>query len=235
MPTVRYSIPQQGFRPKTNPLGALNAYGRRSRLRGLGATDPNCAAGMPYDVNGNLCAGVDPNCAQLMPYDVNGNPCPGPGASPSVNQAPTGSYLTYQGNWTTTSTKTANDILQAVIGLLPTNGLSVVSSSTTAGVLANTKLIFAEAGQSFGVTLQLRVSGPGFAQTGDAASIVNHAVYVATGLMPTASNISGGSDPGMSGGVSPQSLTAWLESNAVWLGLGVVGVMVVPELVKKLL
>ena len=33
MPTVAYRIPQQGFRPRTNPLGALNARG----LRGLGS------------------------------------------------------------------------------------------------------------------------------------------------------------------------------------------------------
>ena len=32
MPRVAYAVPQQGFRPKTNPLGALAGL----RLRGLG-------------------------------------------------------------------------------------------------------------------------------------------------------------------------------------------------------
>ena len=244
MPRVSYMLPMQGFRPNTNPLGALNAYGRRARLRGLGAQDPNCAVGMPYDVNGDLCAGVDPNCAQLMPYDVNGNPCPGPAggassswgstptAAPNPNQAPTGSFLTYQGTWTTSITKTASDILQAVIAALPAKGLSVVSSSTTAGVLANTKLIFAEAGQQFGVTLQLQVTGPGFAQASDAASIVNHAVYVATGLMPTANSIVGGTGETPSG---TSTLSSWLESNAVWIGLAVFAIAVVPAVIRRVL
>jgi len=34
--------------------------------------DPNCAAGMPFDVSGNPC--ID-ECARGMPYDSNGNPC----------------------------------------------------------------------------------------------------------------------------------------------------------------
>jgi hypothetical protein len=149
-------------------------------------------------------------------------------------QAPTGSYLTYAATWTTSSTKTASDILQAVIAALPHDGLAVVSSSTTAGILANTKLIFAEAGQSFGVTLQLRVTGPGFAYPTDAASMVNHEVYAASGLLPLASNIVGGGGSGSPASPSgAQTLTAWLESNAVWIGLAVLAITVVPALIRK--
>jgi hypothetical protein len=65
----------------------VSTYSGPFMRSGLGAqADPNCAAGMPYDVNGNLCSGIDPNCAQLMPYDVNGNPCPGPSSAAPPQQ-----------------------------------------------------------------------------------------------------------------------------------------------------
>jgi hypothetical protein len=40
----------------------------------LGAADPNCAAGMPFDLTGNPCIN---ECSKGMPFDSNGNPCPG--------------------------------------------------------------------------------------------------------------------------------------------------------------
>jgi hypothetical protein len=60
MPRVEYIRVAQGFRPYTNPqplagLRGLGALKDLSRARGLGAVDPNCASGMPYDVNGNPC------------------------------------------------------------------------------------------------------------------------------------------------------------------------------------
>src|SRR5579864_496609 len=189
MPVVRYAREQQGYRVFSNPSKALHGIGQFSQQSVTAYVapyrDPNCAVGMPFDTNGDLCPGTDPNCANLMPYDVNGNPCPGtvqpsgtgvpttPGPTvvapqPSGPSTPTGvpagSYVTYQGTWATSTTKTANDILQSVLSALPSQGLQVVGSSSTAGILANTKLIFAEAGQAFQVTLQLRVTGPGFAQ-----------------------------------------------------------------------
>jgi hypothetical protein len=52
MPTVAYMIPQQGFRPKTNPLGELNRRG----LRGLGsgASSSWDTAPPPPPVSGDL-------------------------------------------------------------------------------------------------------------------------------------------------------------------------------------
>lgn len=251
MPTVHYARVQQGYRPFTNPrpLAGLRGLGE------VGMGDPNCSAGMPYDMNGDLCPGVDPNCAVDMPYDVHGNPCPGtpvqpsgtgapPSPSPVVTAplptgpsappalAPQGSYLNYQGTWTTSTTKSANDILQAVIASLPSQGLRVVNSSTTAGLLANTKLIgLAEAGQSFNVTLQLQVTGPGFAQAGDAGSIVDHYVYATTGMMPTASytSVAGGGPGGAPPGMPNQSFTSWLEQNALYIGLGIAAAFVLPK------
>jgi len=54
MNRVNYIRVAQGFRPYTNPRPLAG-------LRGLGdgiVTDANCAAGMPFDTNGNPCAGT---------------------------------------------------------------------------------------------------------------------------------------------------------------------------------
>jgi len=255
MPRVAYAVPQQGFRPRTNPLGALGRFGMGSQAMPLSlAADPNCAEGMPYDVNGDLCPGADPNCANLMPYDVNGNPCPGTSLAPSAvtlpwtsagTPAPTSgaptpagiTSLTYTGTWQTTTTKSANDIIQSVLSALPASGLGVINFATSAGVLANTKLVgFAEAGQQFTVTIQMQATNGGFAKASDAGSIVNHLVYAASGQMPLSSNTVGGATPVGSLGLpsspsSPGTLTTWLENNALFL---VIGAVVVMEVAKKI-
>jgi len=55
--------------------GAEMSYRSTVNAPYLGAIDPNCAAGMPFDVNGSPC--ID-ECAAGMPYDSNGTPCPAP-------------------------------------------------------------------------------------------------------------------------------------------------------------
>lgn len=203
MPTVSYMRPQQGFRPATNPRGAMGA----AKRRGMGAINTFSGCVQAYDADGNPVACNDPSAAVWM--DVNGNAV-APG-TPVAAAIPTGAILTYTGQWQTTSTKSANDIIQAVIAGVRANGLSVANFATTAGILANTKLVgFAESGQTFTVTLQLQVTGPGFAQAADAGLIVDHLVYAASGMMPLSSNtIAGGS------AVSPVSSTTSILASIV--------------------
>ena len=187
MPHVNYMIPQQGFRPKTNHIGALDKRG----LRGLGSLGDG---------------GV-----------------------------PTGSFIKYQGQWTTTQTQSAADIVQAVSAALASDGLPVVQASNDASAKA---FILGAFGVTFNVTFVLQVSGPGFAQASDAGSIVNHEVYAASGLMPLSSSVSvSGTGPGASGsgalpaGISaPTDWSTWLQDNAFLIGLGIIGAVVLPKL-----
>lgn len=260
MPVVRYAREQQGYRVFANPNQALHGLGAQAIPMAL--ADPNCSAGMPYDVNGNLCAGVDPNCAQLMPYDVNGNPCPGTPVQPSgtgtpaspsptvitpqsagpstAAGAPTGSYLLYSATWQIPSShafSTPAQILASVLQALKASqtGFQVGQASQSGGLLTVS---------NFNVQIQLFVNGPGFAQPNDAGSFVDSAYNRVTGLMPVVSSTVVTSLPAgvpsspAPTGTSPfptgtaASFTTWFEQNALWIGLGIAGIVLLPRLVK---
>ena len=255
MPVVRYAREQQGYRVFANPSRALHGLGE------VGMPDPNCSAGMPYDMNGDLCPGVDPNCANLMPYDVRGNPCPGtvqpsgtglpttPGpttpapvqAGPSTAAgAPTGSTLLYSATWQIPSAdafSTPAQILASVLAILKSSqvGFQVVNASQSGGLLTVS---------NFGVQIQLFVNGPGFAQPNDAGSFVDHAYNQVTGLMPVVSgtvvtNVPAGvpSSPAPTGSspfptTAAGSLASWFENNAISIGLGIAIIVLLPKLFK---
>lgn len=238
MPRVGYAIPMQGFRPRTNPLGALGRYG----LRGLGDASAFSGCVSAVDGQGNPVACNDPTAAVWFDANMNASP---PGTSASVPAGaqsvaaagvPTGSFLKYQGQWTTTQDKSAGDIVQAVSSALASDGLPVVQASNDAGAKA---FVLGAFGVAFNVTLVLQVTGPGFAQASDAGSIVNHEVYKFTQLMPTSSSVlvsstgPGGSGSGAPPQAPPATLTQWIEQNAMWIGLGVVAIAVLPALVRK--
>ena len=224
--------------------------------------DPNCTfgdcgAGGPQLTTGALCLDQaetqvecgSPDCtwgdciaAAKAPGVPAGVTPSGPtGGTASAAAVGPGSYLTYTGQWQTTTTKSANDIVQSVIGSLNSAGLQVTNFSSNAGMLANTKILgLAEGGQIFQVSLQLRVVGSGFAQSSDAGSIVDHAVYAASGKMPLSSYTAyaGGGVVGTGGAPPPPpatSFTMWLENNATWIGLGVLAIAVLPSVMKKIL
>jgi len=190
MPRVSYMIPQQGFRPKTNPVTAL------AGLRGIGVR------GVGLGALGDAAV-------------------------------PTGSFLKYQGQWTTTQNLSASDILQAVTSALASDGLPVVQASNDAGAQA---FVFGAFGVTFNVTLVLQVTGPGFAQGSDAGSIVNHEVYAATGVMPLSSSVvvsstgPGGTGTGPVPPTAPTDWSTWLQDNALLIGLGIAGVVLLPKL-----
>ena len=241
MPRVGYALPQQGFRPRTNPLGALGRLG----LRGLGDSSTFSGCVSAVDAQGNAVACNDPNAAVW--FDANMNAVP-PGTQPAASApaplpagVPTGSFIKYQGQWETTQTQSPGDIVHAVSAALASDGLPVVQSSEDSSTKA---FVFGAFGVAFNVTLVLQVTGPGFAQAADAGSIVNHEVYKATGIMPASSTVlvtatgPGGTGTGLPPGSQPNqpptTLTQWIEQNAMWIGIGILAVAVLPVLVKKL-
>jgi hypothetical protein len=237
MPRVAYMIPMQGFRPKTNPAGALAGL----RLRGLGDSNTFSGCVQAYDANSNPVACGDPSAAVWM--DANGNAVPAgtlsapasAASAPGAGGAPTGSLLLYQGQWQVTPTLNVNTIISRVSQALKAYGLQVVNSQNDGGAFTI---------GNFNVMLTLQVTGSGFNQPADAGSIVDHAYYTVQGHMPVFSSTTLQSAPGSSvpalvppgTGTNPatpnaaQTFTQWLESNAFWLGLGVVAVVVLPKI-----
>jgi len=225
------SMIRTGFRPKTNPYGAAHGL---NGLPSRGAT-PRHFPGYPFTARG----------AWKLSGMGQGSPA----------GAPTGSVISYTGQWNTGANNAQqsmapNDILNAVVQLVNGQGLNVAKSATQYGASV---ALFGAFGMTFTATLTLQVTGPGFAQASDAASIVNNAVYQVTGQMPSASTaqvtgvpIGGAAPSGASNALDPdclagmstdtngnpcnQSLTQWFEQNAVWIGLGLAAVIVLPKL-----
>jgi hypothetical protein len=152
--------------------------------------------------------------------------------------APTGSLLQYQGTFQVSPTLNVNTIISQVSQAVRQYGLQVVNQQNSGGALTI---------GNFNVQLTLQVTGSGFAQPGDAGSIVDHAYYSVTGHMPVFSSTVLQSGPGSSvpsliptppgstpTTAPPSTFTGWLEQNAMWIGIAVVAVAVLPVLVKKL-
>jgi hypothetical protein len=215
MPVVTHLRVQQGYRPWTNP--------RRAMLGAIGSLGDNSS---------------DPNCVAGMPYDVNGDPCQGPAVtSAPLAGAPRGSQLLYSATWQVSpSHLNVQQILASVLQVLKSSasviGFQVVNASQSGGLLTVS---------NFNVQIQLFVSGPGFGQPNDAGSFVDHAYNQVTGLMPVVSSTvvtalpAGVQSAPTPTGTSPfpsgaaQTFTSWVEDNALWLGIGVVAAIVLPK------
>lgn len=164
---------------------------------------------------------------------------------------PDQSVVNYSGTWSGTWDMTPQDVIDAVTTALPADGLMVRSVSSSAGMVANTKVFdLAGGNQTFQVSMQLQVNnGQGYGDPNDIISIINHEVYVATGAMPVGGSIPTVQAPGTAAPVAtgqpavpgapalpgvPTDWASWLEQNALWIGLGLAAVVLGPALVSKL-
>lgn len=147
-----------------------------------------------------------------------------------------GSVVTYQGSWPGYSGPTGSageaalptDILNSVIAILNGEGLTVINSSSNAGLVQTVEM------QPFAVqlTIQVATGQGGFGAPQDIISIINNAVYQATGQMPSGGSIpvvqAPGASPAGTGmpniappGMtptppgSPSSLSSWLPLLAI--------------------
>jgi len=214
--THRQGLYRTGFRDygHTNPFAATQLNGMsvdEAVMHGLGRT--------PFDPEV-----LHERLGQHHPFPPSG----GWGLRGLGDIVPNGSIVTYTGQWnipTALITLSPSELLAAVTNALSRDGLHVISSSQDSGLLGMVMLVMLEG--SFTATLQIQVSnGMGFGQPSDIASIVDHEVFAASGAMPQGSGVSVTSIPGSTPGV-PQpgtpDITTWLEQNAVWFGLGLVG------------
>jgi hypothetical protein len=171
---------------------------------------------------------------------------------------PDQSVAVYRGKWTSTYTMGASDVIAAVASAINQDGrLAVRNVSSDAGWTQADVIVGPLFPGAFNVTLQVQVTnGEGFNQPSDIASIVDHFVGQVTGSMPVGSSVPSVQVP--SGGGSAQQTgqppgpgapcimydpnnpycsqvpatdwSAWLQQNALWLGLGLVGLLIVPRL-----
>lgn len=92
-----------------------------------------------------------------------------------------GEQLLYTGSWVVPSGMTSGDVVSKVASNLHSSGLSVTAASP------NTPDFWGV----FDINMQILVeNGLGFAQASDVNSIIRHAVYVVTGIFPTADVVS---------------------------------------------
>ncbi len=239
MPRVSTYRVAQGYRPFANPkhaLAGLPGIGYR-RLSGLGDGTTFSGCVQAYDANGNPVVCGDPSAAVWV--DASGNAVP-PGTAVGVSAAiaavppappaagaPTGAYLTYTATWPITLTKSFATVMSAVQSFVAQYGLKVTNSSNNLSALS--------LAGSFQVTIQLLVTGSGFVNPNDAGSIVDHAFYTAAGVMPLGSTTVVAQLPSGAGTVAAppaagaQSITSWLEDNALYIGLGIAVIVLLPR------
>jgi hypothetical protein len=156
---------------------------------------------------------------------------------------PDQSIVTYTGTWVPHGMAGATEVIGQVSSALASQGLAVrsVSSSSYRVLLNNT----------FNVKLTIQVAnGEGYSDPSDIASIVDHYAYTVTGSMPLASSISavqlpsGGPpvptgqpevpDTGSGSGAQPsEDWSSWVQDNAVWLALGVAGLIFLPRMLGR--
>jgi hypothetical protein len=243
------SLYRQGYRPygETDPFAATMLSGVKPtpaghpfapwRLRGMGQNPPFTESG-GYKLHG--LAGVTASFLGSMGGVV-----------------PDGSIVTYVGKWTPTYTMGAQDLITAVSSALQQKwGLGVVNVSSDAGIADTTIVGLTIQPTPFNVQLQIQVNTGkgGFGDPSDIAKIVAGEVYAASGSMPLSGSIpvvntpgAGAQPPAGSVGleclvadptnpacasVAPTNWGTWLQQNAVWLGLGVAGLVLIPRLLR---
>jgi hypothetical protein len=158
----------------------------------------------------------------------------------ATDNFPAGSQATLGIQSTQTTTQNANAVVANVTGQLAKLGIQVssVSIQTNPSLLSQTINILAPLLQPFTVQMTVTANSD-YAQATDVLAIVNHAFYVATGQMPTASQVVSTAAPGSpqpaltsttGSGAAPGSVTDWLSANWIWLAAGGVGLFVLRDL-----
>lgn len=241
------SLYRTGYRPygTTNPFAAAAGLSGVSmpkgpfgphRLRGMGQAQPFTQQG------GQKLHGLAGVTASFL------------GSMGGV--VPDGSIVSYVGKWTPTYTMGAQDVITAVSSALQQKwGLGVINVSSDAGIADTTIVGLTIQPTPFNVQLQIQVNTGkgGFGNPSDIAAIVAGEVYAASGSMPLSGSIpvvnapgAGAQPPAGSVGecfiadptnpacqsVAPTDWSTWLQQNALWLGLGVVGLVVIPRLLR---
>jgi hypothetical protein len=195
--------------------------------------DPTCTYG---DCGSNLPAATGPLCLGPTVNGVESQiDCNDPNCTygdciqtPTTPAAgvPTGTNLTYIAQLAAQlfTSQNANQVLSGISGSLPSSGLTVINSNYSSQGLT-----------SWTVQLTVQVTGSGFATTADAKSVIDGAFYAQMKQMPLSSTISvgGTAAAGPGAGGTAQNLAATLEQNLPWIIGGLVLIVTLPAIIKK--
>jgi hypothetical protein len=178
---------------------------------------------------------TDPGATATPPFVISP---PAQGALPTqAAGVPTGAVVTYHAQLPfSLSTSVSSLVSQAIQSQAPGHGLSVLSiGGSDVGQPFGPKTF--QLSGSFPITVQLQVTGSGFAVASDVASIINGIIYSAIQQMPTAGNASVTQLPGAaSSGQNPGATfnwNTWLQQNTSTLVVVVVLLALGPSLIKK--
>lgn len=110
-------------------------------------------------------------------------------ATPDTSQVNTGAILNYNAIITTGFFTQVSDALSQIATVLQGEGINVTNSQSNNSILEAVEGFLSLSGQNFGITLQVQVNNSGYAQATDLQSVIDNAVYQATGALPTSSSI----------------------------------------------
>lgn len=226
-------VAHMGYLPGTSTLGAISATMQSNALAGgvaqsdldllnsLGATD--------NDIQ-DLLNGTITLSALYAQYGVNVSPPPAPAVSAAPPQSPPGSTLLYTASynpvkgWTT-----AAAAIQALAPLLPAHGMALQNSQiSSSGLVSNA---------SFSITI---LDSIGHNLISDAQSVLdalmnqisNNGLQSSSLTMVSPGTAASGAAPGATT-PSGTDLTTWLENNALYIGLGIAGLVVLQSFMGK--
>jgi hypothetical protein len=155
---------------------------------------------------------------------------------------PNQSAVTWVGQISGTASMSVQDVVSAATAALQADGLTVVGSSGLPMAIFDIDI---QLSSSATVTLNILVNnGMGYSDPSDIAAIVNHEIFTASGFMPTGTittvTAPGGRAAATPGGAAatspaaaPTDWSAWFQQNAMWIGLGVLGLVLVPDLLER--
>ena len=159
------------------------------------------------------------------------------GLGAALSSVPDGSVVNYQGTWPgSLFGADIGTVISEVVATISKNGWSVTGqNSSSAGLVNNT----------VSLTILINTGLGGYNSVQDVISIINNAVYQAVGSMPLSGTIASMQLPGTPGqtatgmpaasgaGAPATDLATWFESNALWIGLGIAAVVVLPGLMER--
>lgn len=150
-------------------------------------------------------------------------------ASTSAASTPTtgvvveqGALLNYNAEIQTGFATSVASALSAISATLAQLGINITNSQNNGSLLAVAESALTFSGQTTGITLQVQVNNSGYAQATDLQSVIDNAVFQATGNLPLSSSIAfaAGTQPTAQGAASTSLQTGGLTGFFAQFGAG---------------
>lgn len=113
----------------------------------------------------------------------------GNAATPDTAQVQNGAILNYNAVISTGYFTQVSDALNQIAAVLQPLGINVTNSQSNNSILEAVEGFISFSGQTEGITLQVQVNNSGYAKATDLQSVIDNAVFQATGSLPSSSSI----------------------------------------------